>query len=153
MPVAAPKKKKVLQETSKVKRIPTEITADEPCFEPVYQLPTSVAADVFAKVTSNVPLPPGVSPRLMLAHRQATMIDCGFDIKIPPGYKAVISENRDLAAKGLLFDANQLTGETRVTFRARNIAKEIIPIPNKERIGTISIEPIVLMDFKVKKKI
>ena len=75
-----------------VTKILTRIKPDDKDFVPKYNNPNS--ADLIANVPNN----------LILANNTSGIIDCGFSIEKPLGYKIKIVTNISLAQKGLYLE-------------------------------------------------
>jgi dUTPase len=75
------------------------------------------------------------------------MLDCGLTLTVPPGFKAVVTPIDAYADRGLVFSSNVFTGERRITFRVRNMGKDILVIDTGERIASLSLEPLYKFEF------
>jgi len=127
--------------------VPVKIVADEG-FTPEYQTGGSVCVDLAAC------LPPDHTgqKQLTLPHRSGAVIDAGFSMELPKGYRASITARSGLASKGLMI-ANapgiidsDYRGRVRVS--VINVGKEIIVIKHGDRIAQMAIEPVYLFDFE-----
>lgn len=125
-------------------KVATKIVADDPMYVPGYQTPGSACVDLVANITEEG----GV---LRLPHRGCYVVDCGFSMELPAGYKAEISARSSWASKGLLV-ANA-PGQVDTDYRGRvrvavlNAGKEIIVINHGDRIAQMSIAPVYLFDW------
>lgn len=124
------------------KKVPTKIKADDPSYIPVYQTDGSVCADLVA----NLPAP------LALPYRTTEIVDCGFSMELPPGYKAVTCARSSLAKKGLI--VTNAPGQIDTDYRGRvkvlvtNVGKEIITISHGDRFAQIALEPVYIFKWK-----
>lgn len=123
-------------------KIVTNIKADSDEFIPKYQTENSVCADLLANLKED---------NLAMASGECVLIDCGFSMEIPNGYKACIAARSGWASKGLI--VNNAPGQIDSDYRGRikicvtNISENLIVIKNKERIGQIWIEPVYFFDW------
>lgn len=145
-PVAKKPKPKDKAKASGPVAIPTKVQADSPDFIPQ---PNKTTVQLLA----NIPTPadmksqPGYVHRIGLGPRATAVVDCGVTVTVPSGFKAVAHIDPAFAGKGLLIDGNIYSGEARIAFRVRNVGREIIPVLHKDRIATLSLEPVYLFDF------
>lgn len=116
----------------KIVKVATEIHADEPQFVPQYR---GSAAVLRAKEAATLP------------HRATVLVDCGFSIKLQPGWKAVVNALPNWAEKGLIVTAPGLYTEGRVKVMLTNVGKQIIVIAPNDEIANMSAEPIYLFDW------
>lgn len=131
--------------------VATKIVADDPMFIPKYQTPGSACADLVANIPVNEFL--NNERKIALTHRSTLLVDCGFSMELPPGYKACIAARSSLASKGLVV-ANapaQIDSDYRgrVKIIVTNIGKEILTISHGDRIGQIYLERVTLFDWVV----
>jgi len=156
----APKKKtpgrKPAKKTSQRQKttptvIPTPIKADPPqtgsngqpiIFEPQYQTEQAACCDLVANC------PPDVNgqKRAVLPPRATVMIDCGFSMAIPPGFKACISARSGHAKAGLVIP--NAPGQIDSDFRSRvvvlltNVSRQLMIVEHGERFAQMWLEPV-----------
>lgn len=124
-------------------KIVTKIKADEEDFIPKYQTKDSVCADLRANLDKDT---------LEIASGGSCLIDCGFSMELPSGYKACIASRSGWASKGLI--VNNAPGQIDSDYRGRikicvtNISQNTLIISNKDRIGQIWIEPVYFFDWE-----
>lgn len=124
-------------------KIATNIKADSEDFIPKYQTDGSVCADLLANLNEE--------ESLVIASNECVLIDCGFSMEIPNGYKACIAARSGWASKGLI--VNNGPGQIDSDYRGRikicvtNISDNLLVVKHKERIGQIWIEPVYFFDW------
>jgi len=127
-------------------KVKTKVKADSQEFCPL-------ATGTTVQLLANIPSPPdlkaqpGYVHRIGLGPRATAVVDCGIEVTIPDGFKAVAHLEPSLAGKGLLIDGNVYSGTARIAFRVRNVGREIIPVLHKDRVASLSLEPVYLFDF------
>ena len=124
-------------------KINTKIKSDDKDFIPKYQTMDSVCADLLANLNGdNIEINPG----------QCHLIDCGFSIELPRGYKACIAARSGWASKGLI--VNNAPGQIDSDYRGRikicvtNISQQTLVVSHKDRIGQIWIEPVYFFEWE-----
>jgi len=118
-----------------INKILTKIKPDHQDFVPKYS--DSSCADIVANT------PEG----LVLAQKTSALIDCGFFIEKPIGYKIRIITNINLAQKGFYLEDHCVeTGRVEIT--AFNNGQESIFINHKQVIGQMYIEPVYLFEWE-----
>jgi dUTP pyrophosphatase len=134
-------------------KIATNIVVDDPMFLPKYQTLGSACVDLVANLKFDDPN----KKLIQLPYRCTTVVDCGFSMEIPFGYKATISARSGLASKGLTV-ANA-PGQVDSDYRGRvkvilvNVGKEIIVINHGDRIAQMAIEPVYTFDWLVSEEL
>jgi dUTP pyrophosphatase len=125
-------------------KINTKIKADEEEFIPKYQTADSVCADLLANLQKE---------QIEIVSGGCYVIDCGFSMELPRGYKACIASRSGWASKGLI--VNNAPGQVDSDYRGRikicvtNISQNTLTIKNKDRIGQIWIEPVYFFDWEI----
>lgn len=82
----------------------------------------------------------------MIPPRQTVMIDCGFSMALPLGYKACISARSGHAKAGMVIP--NAPGQLDADFRGRivvlitNISKQLMIIEHGERFAQMWLEPV-----------
>jgi len=127
--------------------VPVKIVADEG-FMPQYQTGGSVCVDLAACLTTYHT----GQKQVTLPHRSGAVIDAGFSMELPKGYRATITARSGLASKGLMVcNAPGIIDSDyrgRVKVSVINVGKEIIVIKHGDRIAQMAIEPVYLFDFE-----
>ena len=118
--------------TPEIKKIATQIKADDPKFVPEYK---GSAAILKAKDGATLP------------HRCTAAIDCGFSMTLPAGWKVVLNALPQWAAKGLVVTNPGVVAEGRMKVYVTNVGKEIILIRPGEEVAQLSVEPLYLFDW------
>lgn len=131
----------------------TKIKADDPMFVPQYQTESSACADLIA----NVP-PDSTKQRIAtVLPNRCVVIDCGFSMELPPGYKAEIYA-RSGHAKAMLMVPNA-PGQIDQDFRGRvmvliaNVGKNSMVIQHGERFAQIALCPVWRFDWEQVKEL
>jgi dUTP pyrophosphatase len=130
--------------------VPTPIVADPPqiynnqqiTFTPQYQTEGSACCDLIANC------PPDVNgqKKAVLPPRATVMIDCGFSMAIPPGFKACISARSGHAKAGLLIP--NAPGQIDQDYRGRvvvlltNVSRQLMIVEHGERFAQMWLEPV-----------
>lgn len=123
--------------TPPLQKVATEIKADEPQF-----VPESNEQNTAVILKSKNPA--------TLPHRSTTTVDCGFSMKLQPGWKTVVSALPYWANKGLIVtNSGVYINEGRVLIYVTNVGKEIISIRAGDEIAQMIIEPSYLFDWIV----
>lgn len=128
-------------EMPQLKKVATEIVADDPKYIPVSNDKNVSVVDLIANLE---PDHTG-GKRLALSHRATVVIDCGFSIKLPISYRALVKAQPDWASKGLIItDGPSMIGPnntTRVKVTVTNVGKEIVVINDGDKIAQMWVEP------------
>jgi len=111
-------------------------------FTPQYQTPGSACCDLIANC------PPDVNgqKKAVLPPKATVMIDCGFSMAVPPGYKACISARSGHAKAGLLIP--NAPGQVDSDFRGRvnvlltNVSRNMMIVEHGERFAQMWLEPV-----------
>lgn len=124
-------------------KISTKIILDDPKFEPKYQTEDAACCDLIANLEAPV----------SLANRCGVLVDCGFSMEVPVGYKAVIAGRSGLSSKGLVIPnaPGQIDSDYRgkVKVYLLNVGREIMVINPGDRIAQMYIEEVKKFDFSV----
>jgi dUTPase len=99
-------------------------------------------------VVANVPITIAGTRQIALSHRNSALVDCGFEVKVPVGFKLVVELAPNFKDRGLELFNNTLVGSSRVNFSVRNLGREIIVINHRDRVGFLRIEPVYPLTFK-----
>jgi dUTPase len=114
----------------------TTIKLDAAKYLPVYQTEEAVYADLFVKTDSTIVIP----------HRNVEKIDCGFVIKMQPGFQAEITIKQEWAARGLVIPNSPTVisndHEGNVFFHVINCGREVMRIEDGDAVGQITMRPI-----------
>lgn len=126
--------------------VKTELQADEEIFIPKYPENSSCA-----ELRANIPLDTNTNQRkILMPHRATLMVDCGVNIKVPSGYKAVITSVEEQASKGLIItNAPIVVEDGRISVMVSNIGKQIIAIEHGNVIAKMYLEPIYMFDWTI----
>jgi len=126
--------------------VATEINATDPDFIPVCSDKKYIAdVRVVVSVLDNMG-----QQSLRLNHRSIEVLDCGFNITLPAGFRIRAEAKPNWANRGLLvsncFVENQCLKLTVV-----NIGKETpLVIPHKANVAHIWAEPVYLFNWEIK---
>jgi dUTPase len=123
-----------------VNKVVTKITADDPAFIPKYS-DNSVSVDLMAFIPAD--------QNITLPHRGTAIVDCGVNIELSRGYKAVISANPELASHGLNCSNSPDVTNGRVRVILNNIGKEILVIKRGDKIAKMTLEPAYFFEWKI----
>ena len=125
----------------------TKIVVDDDQFLPTYQTEGSACVDLIANLEEDHA---GLK-RVALSHRATVVIDCGFSMQLPVGYKACISARSSLANKGLIVTngPGQIDSDYRgkVKVVVTNVGKEIVVIEHGDRFAQMWVEPVYLFEW------
>lgn len=113
-------------------------------FTPVYQIDASTSCDL----TANCPPDGNQQKMAVIPPRGNIVIDCGFTITVPDGYKAVVKLKDYARDKGLTETSNVFIGERRANVRVRNVGRDIFMIHHGDKFAEMCIEPIYRIDFE-----
>ena len=125
--------------------VATKIVVDEDQFLPTYQTKESACVELIANLEEDH----AGSKRVALPHRATVVIDCGFSMQLPAGYKACISARSILANKGLIVTnaPGQIDSDGRVKVVVTNVGKEIVVIEHGDRFAQMWVEPVYLFEW------
>lgn len=112
-----------------IERVAVAIESDEDCFRP-----SSCASDGSAAITANIP-----SGNLVMPEGASAVIDCGFSLEMPAGYRCRLSSS----VPGLVME---LVDAKRFKVNAINLGRETI-LHDRESIGRIWIEPVHFFEW------
>ena len=123
-------------------RIPVKIKADSPQFIPMYKTKGAAAADLVANIPANeagervVHLGPG----------HIAVIDCGFNMALPPGWEAQVRCRSGLATRGVQVTNGIGTVDDdyrgRITVILNNAGREIVNIKHGDRFAQFALKPV-----------
>lgn len=120
-----------------INKIKTEIFCDDSYFLPNYS--GSHGANIYANLTEDF---------VKINNFGTILIDCGFSIKIPAGYKVCSSLNEHLSSKGLFINDNCKSNEkSKFKINLINLGESQVTIHHKENLGILWIEPIYYFDW------
>ena len=128
----------------KLVNIATKIDADDPEFAPNL----SPTPEILLKAC--IPSQPdGTIVTHALSFRSQAIVDCGFSMEIPAGYRAVIRGLPNLQSRGgYVIDARTETvGMHRVKVFAHNLGREIMVIKHGDPIASMTLEPVFFFDW------
>lgn len=100
-------------------------------------------------VAANLPTTTGGTRQIALSHRNSAQVDCGFNAKIPSGYRLVVELSSNFKDHGIEIYKNSFIGENRISFSIRNLGREIVVINHRDRVGYLRIEPIYPLTLKI----
>jgi dUTPase len=122
--------------------IATNISVEEDIFVPVYK--DSNMADV--RVVVPALNHQGVQA-VRLNHRTVQVLDCGFNIKVPEGFRVKAEAKKAWANRGL-FVSHCYVENDRLKLMITNIGQETpLVVSHKESIAQIWLEPIYFFEF------
>jgi len=127
-------------------KIVTSIKPDESVFVPEYK---SDDSDV-CELRANLPQDDSGSRKIVLPYRTVCIIDCGFFLTIPDGYKLDIrmSDESSRVQKGMIVSGYYLE-KGRLKVVVMNCGKELIVINHEDVFATMSIDPIYKFEWSV----
>lgn len=139
-----------ITEIAPMKKVLAKIVADDPMFVPKYQTDGSACCDLVA----NVPMNSNNVRQLTIVHRGTVLVDCGFSMEVPPGYKANIMARSGWATKGLIVTngPGQIDSDyrNRIKVIVTNVgAQNPVVIQHGERIAQMSIEPVYMFEWEM----
>jgi dUTP pyrophosphatase len=133
--------------------VPTKIVADDPKYQPQYKTAGAACADLVAKITEQEP---GAfldadekgekAWAVSLPSRAIRLVDCGFSMQLPEGWKAECTARSGLASRGLV--VCNAPGQIDEDYRGRikvilgNVGKEIFKVRDGDRIGQLFPVPV-----------
>jgi dUTPase len=121
-------------------KVATKLVVDEALFLPQYSTGCS-----YVSIRANL----SNRGAIRLPHRGIETVDCGFELELPEGYRAILSQNRLLAAKGLFLTGPRIIdGKQRVQVTIINCGHQIIEVHNGDLIAEMSVEPVYVFDFQ-----
>lgn len=110
-------------------KVAVELDADEPAFSP-----SEAASDGSVRVCANIP-----SSRLSLPQGGSAIIDCGFSMNLPPGYRSRVSScHPSLLA--------ELVDSKRFKLSILNLGEDTILI-DREPIARLWVEPVYFLEW------
>jgi dUTPase len=128
------------------REITVKIQSDEVAFTP------TVGEHGYFDLMANMPLDAAGQRRSNLSHRSTIVVDCGVEITVPEGYRAVLKVNELLAKKGLLIpNAPSYHTGGRVKVQLSNFGREIIQVNHLDKVAQIAVEPIYTIKWETTK--
>ena len=119
-------------------KVATQIEADDPMFVPEYSYAGATGVSLVANITESGGL-------VRLPHRGCYVVDCGFSMGLPAGYRAEVTASATWANKGLILANADYQGRVKVA--VLNAGKEIIVINHGDRFAQMTISPVYLFDW------
>jgi dUTPase len=109
-----------------------DIIADDPRFVPVYSDKNAIHADVFANLGKST---------AQLVHRSLVKIDCGFSMRLKPGWQIKAKLTQELASQGVILVGVDSTD--RFSLILANVGKNNpVYISDASVVAKISVEPV-----------
>ena len=115
-----------------LKKIAVSISSDEIDFVPSYPAGSN-EADLLANIPSGT---------LLFSKGGCNVVDCGFSLEVPVGYRVRVSSLLDNLFLNLL-------EASRIKVNAINLGEELI-LHHKQKIGKIWIEPVYFFEWIMK---
>ena len=112
-----------------VEKVAVVIKSDEAEFSPSPCDPKG-----FSEIIANIP-----SKEIVMVEGSTTIVDCGFSMELPAGYRCMISS----CVPGLILE---LVDSKRFKVNAINLGGETI-LHDRETIGRIWVEPVYLPEW------
>lgn len=112
-----------------IRKVAVVVSSDDPDFIPTYHSDKNTA-DLLA----NIP-----DQRLVLSKDSSVIIDCGFALEIPAGYKICVSSS----LSGVFLN---LIDDKKLKVNIMNFGQKLI-LQHKQKIGKIWIEPVYFFDW------
>lgn len=119
-------------------KVATNIVAEDESFIPKESFPGSPAVDLKANLKAN----DGLNPRVSLSHRSTAVVDCGFKLTLPPGYRAYVQPKKNLAERGLMVASTYFERESEVKVTVINIGREILYIEPGQIFAEMTVQPV-----------
>lgn len=88
---------------------------------------------------ANIPKDAAGQTSIRMAHRTTILMDCGFSIKIPPGYTLKVALTQEFATKGLMI-IEHVRKDDRVKVLLINIGKELVVINKGDNFANAWLE-------------
>jgi hypothetical protein len=121
-----------------IEKINVEISSDEDDFVPAYI--DSNSASIYANIPNKL---------LKISKSDYVLIDCGFSIKTPIGYKVSFSLDSVFSNKGLILTStpDQTHNEQfRINLGVLNLG-DAVTVEHKQKIGLIWIDPVYYFEW------
>lgn len=135
-----------IEDTEKKSLVKTKIVLDDPMFKPERKTSGSSGYDLVANLKDK----PG--QQITFPYRHTEIIDCGFKMKIPEGYEALITPRSSMGAKGLIVTNSPGTIDSdfcgKIKVLITNVGKEVACIKHGDRIAQMKIVPVYGFDFE-----
>lgn len=123
--------------TPSITKIATKIHPDNADFIPSYSKGSS-SADIRANISEG---------KIYLYKNAYAVIDCGFSLEIPPGYKMSAHTDCDILKRGI-FLRDIINEDKRIKVLLINNGDSVFIINHKDIIGKISIEPAYYFEWE-----
>ena len=120
-----------------INKILTAIKPDDPDFIPVY------FDDSKADIKANIP-----EKELKINKGGHAIIDCGFYLEVPSGYKISVSTKINYL-NNKVFVRDIINDNNRIKILVINSDENVVTISHKDTIGQIYIEPIYFFEWGV----
>lgn len=120
-------------------KILTEIKPDDEDFVPIY-CDNNSKADIKANLPED---------QITLYAGGHAVIDCGFYVEVPSGYKLSVCTKSNYLHKGI-FIKDIINDNGRIKVLIINNNEKTITIKHKDIIGEISIEPVYFFEWEIK---
>jgi dUTPase len=125
------------------REVAVKVQFDEVAFTPI------AGEHGYFDLMSNMPLDAAGQRRTNLSHRSTIVVDCGVEITVPEGYRAVLKVNELLAKKGLIIpNAPSYHTGGRVKVQLSNFGREIIQVNHLDKVAQIAVEPIYTIKWE-----
>lgn len=121
-----------------INKVASHIDYEDDFFVPEYS--NSYGANIYSNVPENL---------LKINNLQTSIVDCGFSIKLPVGYKICFSLESDLSNKGLFISGHSEIDhekESRIKIFLFNVG-DMVTIKHKQKLGLIWAEPIYYFEW------
>jgi len=115
-----------------ISRVPVVVEADHADFSP-----PSCDRDGFSRVLANIP-----SGGLFIPKGGMATIDCGFTMKLPPGYRCGVTSD----VHGLLVD---IVDSKKFKVNVVNVGDDTT-VKDRDVVGRLWVEPIYLFEWRMK---
>lgn len=136
--------------------IDVNIVADEDMFIPTYETEEAACCDLYVNLkvapeVDGMPVSMSNPNTFVLAHRKTALLDCGFSMKLPVGWKANISLRSGFSKKGVVL--NNAPGRIDSDYVGRlkliicNVGNQTISINHGQRIAQMEIQPVFKLVF------
>lgn len=121
-----------------ITKVAANIVAENDYYIPKESFPGSPTVDLRAKLA---PDDAGTS-RISLPHRSTAVVNCGFKLTLPAGYRAYVNIKPNLAHRGLMATSTYFEGESDVKVTLINVGREILYVEPDQVFAEMTVQPV-----------